>query len=215
MDEIFERLAELEAALRERRRKAEAHERWAAEDVRWTTRQLDIVSELKALSGGAVTLPESGEVDVAGDERPAYDRRGVLERLLGPGVVSPPFAPIDRDDETGEPVYDSRAVAGKRNNRQRAFAAARVYGPKLREASLADAIFSTGETRARSAQSVRSSLGVLVRYGKGWERDRGTLTYVVNDLTPNKEFILVLLKERDEKRRQVEVGNDSFQSGEL
>ena len=203
MDEISKLLAELEAALLERRRKAEADESRAAEDVRWTTRQLEIVSELKALSGGAVTLPEGGEVDVAGDERPAYDRRGVLERLLGPGVVSPPFAPIDRDDETGEPVYDSRVVAGKRNNRQRVFAAARVYGPELREASLADAIFSTGETRARSAQSVRSSLGVLIRYGKGWERDRGTLTYVGNDLTPNKEFILVLLKERDEKRRQV------------
>ena len=52
MDEIVKRLAELEAALLERRRKAEAHERWAAEDVRWTTRQLEIVSELKALSGG-------------------------------------------------------------------------------------------------------------------------------------------------------------------
>lgn len=215
MDEISKLLAELEAALLERRRKAEADKSRAAEDVRRATRQLEIVSELKALSGGAVTLPEGGEVDVAGDERPAYDRRGVLERLLGQGVVSPPFAPIDRDDETGEPVYDSRVVAGKRNNRQRVFAAARVYGPELREASLADAIFSTGETRARSAQSVRSSLGVLIRYGKGWERDRGTLTYVGNDLTPNKEFILVLLKERDEKRRQVEVGNDSFQSDEL
>ena len=215
MDEISKLLAELEAALLERRRKAEADESRAADVVRRATRQLEIVSELKALSGGAVTLPEGGEVDVAGDERPAYDRRGVLERLLGPGVVSPPFAPIDRDDETGEPVYDSRVVAGKRNNRQRVFAAARVYGPELREASLADAIFSTGETRARSAQSVRSSLGVLIRYGKGWERDRGTLTYVGNDLTPNKEFILVLLKERDEKRRQVEVGNDSFQSDEL
>ena len=213
MDTFSELLAELEAELLERRRQAEAAKWQADEVVRWTTRQLEIVSELMVLSGGGVVSPEGGERDVAGDERPAYDRRGVLERLLGRGVVSPPFAPFDRDDETGEPVYDSRAITGKKTNRQRAFAAARVYGPTLREVSLADAIFRTGETRASSAESVRSSLGGLVRYGNGWERDRGTLTYVGDDLTPNKELILQLVRERNERLGQVEVGNDFFQSG--
>ena len=208
MDGIVERLAELEAALLERRRQAVAKEREAAEEVRWTNRQLELVNELQALAGGAIDLPEGKAVEHFDDERPAYDRVGVLERLLGPGIVSPPFAPFDRDEQTGEPVLDVRAVAGKRTLRQRAMGAAMTYGPNLRETSLADAIFRTGETRASSAKSIRSSLGGLVRYGTGWKREGGTLTYVGDDLTPNRELVLQLVRERQERERRLEVWDD-------
>ena len=208
MDGILERLAELEKMVLQEQRQGVEEKRRAAEKVRWSTRLLEIITEFKALAGGAIDLPEGEAAECASEERPAYDRRGVLERLLGPGVISPPFAPFDRDEETGEPVLDTRAVAGKRTNRQRAFGAAMTYGPILREVSLADAIFRTGETRASSAASIRSSLGGLVRYGKGWKRDRGTLTYVGDDLTPNRELILQLVRERNERERRLEVGDD-------
>ena len=208
MDGKSRRLAELEKVVLEEQRQAMSEERQAAEKVRRSILLLEIINELQALVGGAIDLPEGEAAECAGDERPAYDRRGVLERLLGPGVINPPFAPFDRDEKTGEPVYDKRAVAEKRTNRQRALGAAMTYGPNLREVSLADAIFRTGETSASSAKSIRSSLGGLVRYGTGWKREGGTLTYVGDDLRPNRELIIQLVRERNERERRLEVGDD-------
>ena len=98
------------------------------------------------------------------------------------------------DGATGEPVYDVRAVAGLGTIRERAYAAASVYGRRLREVSLAQAIFETGETAAPDAKSARWSLGSLVRYGDEWVRCRGWLVYK-GTLTPNKEMIREMYEE--------------------
>ena len=98
--------------------------------------------------------------------------------------------PTDR--ETGEPVYDPVVVAGKRTLRLRAYAAARVYGPRLRSLPLATAIFNTGETNASSPESVRSSLRGLVKFRPGWwERESGGFRYL-QELVPDWEMISYL-----------------------
>ena len=45
-----------------------------------------------------------------------------------------------RTPESGEPMYDVRVVSGYKTTRERAHAAAQVYGHQLREKSLADAM---------------------------------------------------------------------------
>ena len=97
--------------------------------------------------------------------------------------------------ETGEPIYDPRVVAGKRTVRQRAYAAARVYGPRLKPMALAYAIFATGETRAANAVNIRSALRGLIRYRTGsWEVQDRWFHYL-RDLTPNVEMIDLLSAE--------------------
>ena len=93
------------------------------------------------------------------------------------------------DPETGEPIYDPRVVAGKRTLRLRAYAAARVYGPKLWPTSLAVAIFATGETRAANAVNIRSALRGLIRYRTGWWEMQDRWFHYLGDLTPDVEMI--------------------------
>ena len=111
------------------------------------------------------------------------------------GVQSCDFLVPAVDPKTGEPVYDPRIVAGRGTLRWRAYAAARVYGAKLRQRSLAIAIFETGETNAAAPVGVSSSLRTLVKYRKGWwERDNGWL-YYLGALTPDVEMIRLLSDE--------------------
>ena len=117
-------------------------------------------------------------------------------------VLTGSTLPPDRDGENDEPIYLVSVVSGKRNSRERAFAAARVYGPELREISLAYAIFQTGETRAADAASVRGSLGGLVKYGADWRRERGWLIYQGAGLKPDMVTIFRLTRENDELKRQ-------------
>ena len=97
--------------------------------------------------------------------------------------------------ETGEPIYDPRVVAGKRNFRLRAYAAARVYGPELQPMSLAYAIFATGETRAANAVNVRSALRGLIRYRAGSWALQDRWFHYLGQLTPNVEMIDLLSEE--------------------
>ena len=99
------------------------------------------------------------------------------------------------DPETGEPIYDPRVVAGKRTLRLRAYAAARVYGPKLWPMSLAVAIFATGETRAANAVNIRSALRGLIRYRTGWWEMQDRWFHYLGDLTPDVEMIDLLSEE--------------------
>ena len=100
----------------------------------------------------------------------------------------------------------------KGTNRKRALAAARVYGRKLREPALAAAIFQTGETKASDAGSVRASLGVLVRHGQEWERQKGWLYYRGENLEPDRDTIRRLNGEREERKRESQISGGTAQN---
>ena len=155
--------------------------------------QIDIldraIEEAESLErGGAVTRPGSGGVG---------DGDGGVALFDGPEIDLFGFLSPAKDAVTEEPIYDVRVVAGKRNNRARAYAAAKVYGRELREVSLAAVIFETGETKAADAASVRSSLGVLVRYGDEWRRLHGRISYS-GELTPDYAMVRLLMDEWSE-----------------
>lgn len=167
----------------------------------------DLVSKLETLEA------ELSEKYRLQGERLALVRRALAEArdLAEPGVqgsglggegiwaagVEPEsegFMVPETDDATGEPIYDVRVVRGLGTMREKAYAAAAVYGRRLREVSLAQAIFETGETSAPDAKSARWSLGSLVRYGEEWVRDRGWLLYR-STLTRNEELIREMYEE--------------------
>ena len=141
-------------------------------------------AEFEALGtgeGGTLVTLVEGLVGVSGDAAWGDHPES------GWGFVDPEF-----DEQTHEPIYDWRVVAGKDTNRERALAAARVYGRELREVSLANAILATGEVRANSVAAVRSALGTLVRYGNDWMRAKGSLYYLGEELTPDEEMVRAL-----------------------
>ena len=204
------------AALWERDRQAERDQREAeergrrvGEKRRWMAEQIEILGQVLAELGmsddetdetdGTTVSPRGGGVGNPSVDRPAYERGSVISEILGPNFQY--FTP-DRDGDSNEPIYSVSVVSGKRNSRERALAAARVYGPDLREMSLADAIFRTGETRAADAVSVRGSLGGLVKYGTDWRRERGTLIYQGDGLQPDWETIRRLTEARNALRQQ-------------
>ena len=136
---------------------------------------------------------ESGDVGNVGSEEQLAvsndDDEGIPDNHRGSFMVP------ESHPETGEPIYDPRVVAGKRTLRLRAYAAARVYGPRLQPVSLAVAIFATGETRAANAINVRSALRGLIRYRAGsWELQDRWFHYL-GDLTPDEEMIDLLSEE--------------------
>ena len=192
-----------EEMLLEEKRSTKEQGRLLKEKDRLLTEQLLLVRRAKAedqeLTEAAAL---AGGIGSAGAEKSV----GVGHNHDAPWVFDPVFSKFlepKPDEETKEPIYDVRVVAGKKNNRQRALAVAKVYGPRLREVSLAEAIFATGETGATSAASVRSSLGGLVRYGDEWARDRGSLIYLgERRLPPDKEMILLLAEERQRERQR-------------
>ena len=193
----------VEEMLLEEKRSTKEQGRLLKEKDRLLTEQLLLVRRAKAedqeLAEAAVL---AGDVESAGAEKQV----GVGHNYDAPWVFDPVFSKFlepELDEATKEPIYDVRVLAGKKNNRQRALAVAKVYGPKLREVSLAEAIFATGETRATSAASVRSSLGGLVRYGDEWARERGSLIYLgARRFPPDKEMIFLLVGERQREREQ-------------
>ena len=165
MDDLVARLEALEAEL--------------AATYRLQGEQLELVR--RALSD-ARALAKSVETD------------GAETAASGVEPASQVFLVPDEEGSPLEPVYDVRVVSGFRTFREKAYAAARVYGRRLREVSLAKAIFETGETAAPDAKSARWSLGSLTRYGDEWIRDRGWLIYR-GELTPNLELIREMYEE--------------------
>ena len=189
-------LAALKAAFMEREREASETESRAAKDRRFYGEQLAVIRQLELAmgygeSGGAQGAPAGGAGEIAGTGDPAAEQ---LKRLREEYGQHFPFLAPELD-ANGQPVIEKSVVTGFKTNRERAFAAARVYSERLRESALADAIFRTGETRATSPEAVRGSLGGLVRYGKGWVRERGDLVYR-GELKPDRETILKLVAER-------------------
>ena len=209
MEGLLQDLLELRAGFLDMEARAMGEERRAAADRRLAEQRIEIVdraiAKAEALMGGVGRTVSSDEnaavVDLVPEEtggRRRFQRRPILGGL----VEVPYFFEPDDDDVTGEPVYDVRTVRGKRNNRQRVLAAARVYGPKLREVSLAKAIYETGETKAGDPASIRSSLGGLVRYGGDWEREHGWLHFLGEELGQKCDMILTLIKERLARKQQ-------------
>ena len=209
MDSNYANLRMLEAAAMsrverwsEKEQQGKELQRLAAEEKRLAMMELRIIRQ---------TMAEKPETKAGGDEG-GISPEGIIveaaadsERQVGTGHDGPPwifnrpyvkFLPPRKDPETDEPLYDVCVVRGQRSNRRRAYAAATVYGPELRESSLAAAIYATGETKAGDATSVRSSLGALVRYGDDWKRENGWLVYRHNDLEPDMELITKLVERR-------------------
>lgn len=158
--------------------------------------------------------------------------RGAVGGSVGEGVGRSDLGPESEgflipeiDQATSEVIYDARVVAGFGTIREKAYAAASVYGRRLREVSLAKAIFETGETSAPDAKSARWSLGSLARYGDEWIRDKGWLVYQ-KTLAPNEELIREMYEaiaggpeyldgpESEGEREPPEWEGDSFFEGE-
>lgn len=207
---VLKFIQELESRLREKGAQAEADQRSAEErahraaaERRWVAAQQAILDQLKAELGMV-----SSEVDSPAVDELAYQPGTIISQVLGPYFWA---LPPEKDEETGEPIYDVRVVAGKRTSRERAYAAARVYGGDLRERALAEAIYRTGETQASSAASIRGSLGGLVKHGSDWRRERGQLIYQGGELKPDKDTILSLMGERESLREQASRESETGQ----
>ena len=207
------KLIALKAAHAERRDKAIAAKLQAAEEEQWHTAQIDLIEQIEAESresgaaaGEVLLSPEVGGAEGVGVDGLVVKPGETITEIWGPNYRF--FEP----DEKDKPDYDVRVAAGKRSNRDRAMAVARVYGRRLRESSLADVIWRTGDTAAVDAASIRGALGGLVRYGADWTRERGWLVYRGASLEPDEPWILQLTEERDERRRREHEGAESTQS---
>ena len=190
MVDLVTGLEELEAALLEEKRLLK-------ERLALLRRTLAEAKRLSSSTDVVFSSTENRSRGNAGDEEPVGGGDAHVAGFGVPRDGVDGFLDSEQDPDTGEPIYDSRVVAGKRTMRRRAHAAARVYGPRLRVMSLAVSIFETGETEASGPASVRSSLGGLVRYGDDWTRERGWL-HCVPLVTPDVEMIRRLSDERVE-----------------
>ena len=220
-------IRQLQAGLREQIRQAEAdwHEaeilmRRASREREWAELHLAIAERLGAAMGIGDDEAEEAPAVFSGSEfegsavdAPAHKPGTTIAGIRGPDF----WRRIpDVDEETGDLSYDVRVVSGKGNTRERARAAARVYGYRLKESSLAQAIFRTGETRAASPESIRGSLGGLVRYGGDWRRDRGWLVYCGDELEPDWDTLRELACEGKSchSRGRKEEGPDQIELSE-
>ena len=187
MVDVTSSLATIETQLLEQKRQAKEEKREAAERERSLDDQLQIIRAALEKARGLVATS-----DAPGGSGAA--RRAMPTRITDPSDEDYGFLWAARDPENGEPMYDVRVVSGHNSHRERAHAAARVYGRQLRERSLADAIFASGDTGAVDASSARSSLGSIVRYGSEWIRQNGWL-YYQGDLTCDVDMVCLLLGE--------------------
>ena len=183
-------LAALEAEILERKREAKEEKRAAAEKERQLGEELQIIRTARQAARGL--LPST---DTPGDSGTRL--RTAPTRVTDAADEDYGFVWAAQDPETGEPIYDVRVVSGYGSHRDRARAAARVYGHQLREGSLAAAIFETGETSAADAGSARGSLGSIVRYGNEWTRLNGWL-YYQGHLTCDVDMVRLVLGEISE-----------------
>lgn len=190
MVDLTSSLETLETELLELKRQAKEEKRRAAETERQLGEQLRVVRTAKEEARRLV--PSS---DTPGGSGTAH--RAVPTRIIDPSDEDFGYLWAAQDPENGEPVYDVRVVSGYNSHRERAHAAARVYGHQLRERSLAEAIFATGETAAVDASSARSSLGSIVRYGNEWTRLNGWL-YYQGDLICDVDMVCLILGETAE-----------------
>ena len=146
-----------------------------------------------------------------------FEEAAVDELSYEPGAVTVELRGPDHwrrnpaVNHTGDPIYDVSVVAGLRTSRERATAAARVYGRRLRELSLAEAIFATGETNASSPESIRGSLGGLVKYGGDWKRERGWLVYIGEELEADWATLNRLGRETTSLREEARQAEDTAQ----
>ena len=189
--DVVTELTGIETKLMELHRKAQEEKRQMEDNLWLIGEQLLVVREAKAKAAavaGAVGIPSAEVLFVPSLPREIVDPSDHDYGFLRPAV----------DPGSGDPIYDPRAVSGYNTMRERARAAACVYGRNLREGALARAIFDTGETSANDSAGARSSLGTLVRYGEEWTRLRGWL-YYVGTLERNEAMIRELAQETPEE----------------
>ena len=203
MVDLISSFTKMETEILELRRQETEKKRAAGEMEGQYTEQLRILrkarAEAQALHGGGGIPGREGTVG-----------RSFPTEIVDPSDEDFGFLWAASDPESGEPMYDVRVVSGYKTTRERAHAAAQVYGHQLREKSLANAVFATGETSASDGASARSSLGSVVRYGNEWSRLSGWL-YFLGDLTRNEKVIQLLTSEGSESVQQdegPEVGRD-------
>ena len=203
MVDLISSIIKLETEILENRRQETEKRRAAGEMEGRYDGELRILrkarAEAEALHGGGGISGREGTVG-----------RSFPTEIVDPSDEDYGFLWATSDPESGEPMYDVRVVSGYKTTRERAHAAAQVYGHHLREKSLADAIFATGETSASDGASARSSLGSVVRYRNEWSRLSGWL-YFLGDLTRNAEMVRLLTEEGSESVQQDEglvVGRD-------
>ncbi len=175
---------------------------WLTELLAGLERSIADAEMIGGLDDETIVPSEAGAVADSSVDDPVAARFARLDETFGEDFRSLLFFTADKDEQTGVYQYDPSVVADKGSNRNKALAAARVFGRKIQERGLAEAIFKTGETKAADANSVRASLGVLVRYGQEWRRERGHLVYQGDHLEPDRVTILRLTAEREEKKRQ-------------
>ena len=183
-------LTSAEAEIMEEQRKTQQEKRRAEEKGAEAQEKLRIVRVAKREASFSV----GGKAVAVGEDSKALV---VPRQIVDPTDPDYKFLWPAWEPGSDDPIYDPRVVAGHKTNRERGYAAARVYGTSIREKSLAQAIFETGETSAKDASSARGSLGSLVKYGGEWTRLRGWL-YYVDDLEPNEEMIRRLADEASE-----------------
>ncbi len=218
MIDIIDRL---EAGLREQLRQdevdlqeAEMNRRRAYLRREQTQVLLTFVELLRATAGSAddeTATPASltgGKLGGAAVDEPAYEPGAIIREMRGPDF----WRRNPAVDRMGDPIYDVSVVSGLPNSRERALAAARVYGYRLRELSLAEAIFRTGETNASSPQSIRGSLGGLVKYGGDWKRERGWLVYCGDELEADWDTLERLGRETTSLREEARQAEDTAQA---
>ncbi len=218
---MIDMIERLEAGLRAKLRQAEVD--WqeaevlrcrAVRDREWAEDQLRVVRLLRAAMGTADDETDEIQTALAGSELGwaaadalAYEPGAIIREMRGPDF----WRHNPAVDRMGDPIYDVSVVSGKSNSRERALAAARVYGYRLRELSLAEAIFRTGETNASSPQSIRGSLGGLVKHGGDWKRERGWLVYRGDELEADWATLERLAHETESLRNQKCQAEDTAQ----
>ena len=184
MVDVVASLSQIEMELLELQRLAREMKYAAAEEERQLGEQLRVIRGAKEESQSV-----SKRVGVSGGN--GRSGRSSPREIIDPSDEHFGYLLPAEDPETEDPIYDLRVVSGYKTNRERANAAAMVYGRSLREKSLAEAVYATGETEAADAPAARSSLGSLVRYGTDWKRSEGWL-YFQGDLSCNAEMVRLL-----------------------
>ena len=186
----------------ESKRQAEAkRERLTAELRIVRTAKIDLEALADWMTSDSPVVGSGAEKPVGMGHAKPWEFDRVFTKFLAPDL-----------NEKGEPVYDARLLDKCRTHRERAVALARVHGPEIKESALADVIFRSGQTTAANVKAVRSALSGLARYGQKWTRTKGWLVYV-GDLEPNRDQILMLVRERTARRRLGTPLGDNAEDG--
>ena len=173
-----------------------------------------IVAELRAkhaqsgrdLEMGERMLAEAKDAAAAGsDEDDGLRAEGVgtvigepSERVLALGKVSVNEGMgflVAPKDSKGRSVYDVRVVTGQDGYAGKGKALVEVYGRDLEVHGMGQAVFASGEVKARTERDVVASCRGIHRFNSMWSKgERGRIRYL-GDITVNEEMVNLLANE--------------------